>query len=168
MLLKVNCYLTTRGTYDPLVLNSIKSQTLPFEFEILSNVFDDKEKNMCIIKSKEACFDKAEKSDCEFVIIHEDDCIELFTDNFENMLKFLIANESYGAVALRRTPHPITTHVCCGVMMIRKDFIKDKNMFSGNVGHICYDLINYFKTKGVGYGYIDKRQHLQQVESCKK
>jgi hypothetical protein len=154
------------------VLFSIRIQG--FEPEIIDCTFDPIiPKRKRIILSKTRCKEKGLLYRDDFTVIHDSDLVELQTDNFLLMQKFLENNPEFGAVSLRRVgmyakeliyDAKTKNHICSGCIMFSLKGLEAVN-FDDGIGRMptCFEIANSLSLAGLKYGYLDNIQRIQTL-----
>jgi len=161
------------------IYNSIAGQTgisIVSDIEIVEGIFDTEiPKRTRIAMGKEKCRKLAIEQGVDFVIIHDDDLLNLNNDNFIKAKRFLETNIDFGAVALSRNKinrtDPIVfdnitaPHICSGVIMIKKDAL-DKLSFGNSPDKpTCVSVSLSLRFNGLKYGYLDRMERIKHIKS---
>jgi hypothetical protein len=136
---------------------------------------DEIPKRQRIAKAKNKCLKIARRLKSTFIVIHDDDLLELYPDNLLTLEKFLIQNSSYGACALfrenRRTTSvhyipKIDNHICSGVVMIRPEALPIINFGDSEYRCTGHAVGKSLTDTGFLYGYVDNKlriEHMRQT-----
>jgi len=156
-------YIPTKNIVSDNILKSISEQTVQSDIEIvICNYPENIPKMECIARAKEDCRKKAILLPDKFIIIHESDCLDLYTDNFEIMFNFLTVNKDYGAVSLFKDDNPALTNA---VTMYKKEALEKINFSELLPQCTCMSMIKSLKKNNFDYTFADKKIRIKHIRS---
>lgn len=157
-------YIPTREKVQDEVLNSIKMQILPCEIEIVICNYDITiNHDIRTAMAKEACKKRGMEETDDFFIIHDSDIVNLFEDNYNSMYDFILKNDNYGVVSLRRQNRNLN-HICASSSIIRKNIANLIDYFIiSPPNRVCDSVLESSKKNNFGYGYFDSLVRIKHI-----
>jgi hypothetical protein len=117
--------------------------------------------------ARNKCKEEAIKYNEEFVVIQDDDIVQLNSDNFKDMQSFLINNSSYCAVSIggRTKDHSkILTHIGISCVMFRLDCLKKIIFKRSSIDRcMCGDVTSAIRKLGYKFDFLDDKIRVLEI-----
>jgi hypothetical protein len=134
------------------------------DIEIVNGIFDPiKPKYVRIAQSKDISRLLAIQSGCDFAILHDNDLLNLYDTNYDEMVDFLKLNTLHGAVSLFRGSKD---HVCDGVICIRREALRRLRFYNRECRISCHSVIDSLDAAGWLYSFLDDKIRIKQIKEA--
>lgn len=167
----IPCTNDTSPTQE--VINSIINQGS--EYEIIDCTMNESyPKYVRIAYAKEKLRKYAMRFINEFIVFNDKDIKNLYNDNFQKGIDFLIKNKNYGAIAFSRDYikdanrliyNRPSNHICNGVMVVRTSIL-NKMSFALTIPikvPDCFSVGLSLQKAGYLYGYLDGIKRIEHI-----
>jgi hypothetical protein len=119
----------------------------------------DRIKNEPIARNR--CKEEASRLNEEYVIIQDDDIVQLDYNNFKLMREFLINNKEYGAISIggrTKERNKISLHVKINCVMYRLECLKKINFIESTIKScMCGDVTKSIIDNNYKFNYLDDK-----------
>jgi hypothetical protein len=164
--------LATGQSVDPLVIDSIQSQSLKLNIvkcespgEINSKYNHSQARIIGEPISRNMGINICLRTRDPYFFMQNGDTANLNDSNFMDLADYLLENKSFGACALHKIGS-IDSHIDIASICIRREVLEKGFRFENRYGTcLCLEVMEDLKNLKVDYGYLNHNTHIKSLNS---